>query len=352
MSPRFYFGLAALGALALAAVVFWPAARPQLEERRSKPEPSKKTVAVKHMVSAGQTPDFLKRMLNGEIAKLTAEQIEHYVESRGRDALSLVVASFLSGGGEKWMEEAAERFPDDPRVAAGMLIKRGNSSEASEWIARLKEHDPGNSLGYLLAAKSALDSKDLNGALKELSALESTRLNDYREAWQSGVTDAYHSAGYQGMEAEWLGMWQVPVATGEMGRLSAGIAEAMVAAQERGDPATAEALGRSGMKAAARVSGRGDRDLLINQLISVSMERKLLNQLHVFDFVPGDQRIVVERLGEMDKRIARIKSVIQSHTELLPTMTESELSQFTRRVQVEGELKAMEWLVAQRQTER
>lgn len=154
------------------------------------------------------------------------------------------------------------------------------------------------------------------------------------------------------MEAEWLGMWQVPVATGEMGRLSAGIAEAMIAAQERGDRASAEALGRSGMKAAALVSGRGDRDLPINQLISVSMERKLLNQLHAFDFIPGDDRLVVERLSEMDKRIARIKSVIQSHTELLPTMTESELSQFTRRVQVEGELKAMEWLVAQRQAAR
>jgi hypothetical protein len=348
MSPRLYFGLAALGALALAAVVFWPVTRPQLEERRSNPESSKKTVNVKHTVSAGQTPDFLKRMLNGEIAKLTPEQIKHYVESRGRDALSLIVASFLSGSGDKWMEEAAERFPDDPRVAAGMLIKRGSSSETSEWIARLKEHDPGNSLGYLLAAKSALDGKDLDGAMKELSALESTRMNDFRETWQSGITEAYRSAGYRGMEAEWLGMWQVPVATGEMGRLSAGIAEAMVAAQERGDRATAEALGRSGMKAAELVGGRGDRDLLINQLISVSMERKLLNQLHAFDLIPGDERLVVDRLSEMDKRIARIKSVIQSHTELLPTITESELRQFTRRVQVEGELKAMEWLVAQR----
>jgi len=348
MSPRLYFGLAALGALALAAVVFWPAARPQMEERRSKPESSKKTVNVKHTVSAGQTPDFLKRMLNGEIAKLTPEQIEHYVESRGRDALSLIVASMLGESGETWLDEAAKRFPDDPRVAAALLIKRGNSSEASEWIARLKEHDPGNSLGYLLAAKSALDGKDLDGAMKELSALESTRLNDFRETWQSSFTDAYRSAGYRGMEAEWLGMWQVPVATGEMSRLSAGIADAMVAAQERGDRATAEALGRSGMKAAALVSGRGDRDLLINQLISVSMERKLLNQLHAFDFIPGDERLVVDRLSGMDKRIARIKSVIQSHTELLPTITESELRQFTRRVQVEGELKAMEWLVVQR----
>jgi hypothetical protein len=61
--------------------------------------------------------------------------------------------------------------------------------------------------------------------------------------------------------------------------------------------------------------------------------------------------MVVERLAEMDKRIAHIKSVIQSHTELLPTLTESELRQYTRRVQVDGELKAMEWLVTQQQVE-
>lgn len=351
MPPRFYFGLAVLCALTCAAVIFWPAARPQMEERRSKLESSTKAVDVKHPVPVEQTPDFLKRMLKGEIAKLTPEQIKHYVESRGRDALSLIVASMLGEGGNKWLDEAAERFPDDPRVAAAMLIKRGVSSETGEWIACLKEHDPGNSLGYLLAAKSALDGRDLDGAMKELSALESTRMNDFRETWQSGITDAYHSAGYLGMEAEWLGMAQTPVVSGEVMKLSAGIAEAMVAAQERGDRTTAESLGRSGMKAAALMSGRGDRDLLINQLISVSMERKLLNQLHVFDFVPGDQRMVVERLAEMDKRIAHIKSVIQSHTELLPTLTESELRQYSRRVQVDGELKAMEWLVTQQQVE-
>ena len=150
------------------------------------PSSSITTPDLTQTTPANPPSDFLKQMQNGHIAKLTTEQIEDYVESRGRDALSLIVASFLSGSADKWLEEAAERFPDDPRVAAAMLIKRGNSPEASEWIARLKEHDPGNSLGYLLAAKSALDGKDLNAALKELSALESTRLNDYRETWQSG----------------------------------------------------------------------------------------------------------------------------------------------------------------------
>lgn len=71
-----------------------------MEERRPKLESSTKAVDVKHPVPVEQTLDFLKRMLKGEIAKLTPEQIKHYVESRGRDALSLIVASMLSESGE------------------------------------------------------------------------------------------------------------------------------------------------------------------------------------------------------------------------------------------------------------
>ena len=352
MPSRLRLLLAVLCILAVLVIVVGPESGNARQKKHSTPAASNTAADVKQATPGNQPPDFLRRMLNGKIPRLSEAQIEHYVKSRGADAVSLIVASLLSENGERWLEEAGEQFPEDPRVATLMLIKRGKSPEASEWVARLKKHDPGNSLGFLWAAQSALDGKDLQGALKELSALESTRLEDYRDAWQSGITDAYRSAGFRGLEAEWLGRWQVPVATGEMGRLSAGIADAMNAALAQGDRATAEALGRFGMKAAARVSGRGDRDLLIHQLISVSMERKLLNQLHVLDFIPGDERLVADRLVEMDKHIARIKSVIQSHTELLPTLSESELRQFTRRVQVEGELKAMEWLVAQRQAGR
>lgn len=304
---------------------------------------------AKRAVSAGQPSELLQRMLDGDIAKLTPEQIEHYVESRGRDESSLIAAAMLGEDSDEWLDEAAERFPDDPGVAAAMLLYRGGKAEAGEWIERLKENDPGNSLGYLFAAKSALDSGNLDEALGELAALESTRLNDFGVSWRSDFTEAYRSAGYQGMEAEWLGMFQVPVLTSEVSRLSASIGEAMIAAEGRGDRATAEALGRAGMKAAALVGGRGERDFLINQLISVSMERKLLNQLDAFEFVPGDERLVLERIAEMDERIDRIKATIRSHSELLPTLTESELRQYTRRLQTDGELKAMEWLVAQRQ---
>jgi hypothetical protein len=347
-SLLFYLALSVLCASALAAFFFWPSTDAPKQERTAMPESAEKPAAVKRIVPSSQTPEFLQRMLNGEIPKLTAEQIERYVESRGRDALNLIVAAMLSEDRDEWLDEAAERYPDDPQVAAAMLLHRGNNPDAEEWIGRLKENDPGNSLGYLLAAKAALDGADPDGALEEFAALESTRLNDYRDSWQSGFTDAYRSAGYQGMEAEWLGLFQVPVLAGEVSRLSNGIGEAMIAAEGRGDRAAAEALGLSGMKAAALVGGRGERDLLINQLISVSMERKLLNQLDAFEFVPGDERLVLERLAEMDERIARIRSAIRSYSELLPTLTESELRQYTRRLQTNGELKAMEWLVAQR----
>jgi hypothetical protein len=352
-SPRFYLALSLLCASALAAFFFWPSTDAPKREQVAMPESAGKPTAApsiaERAVSASQPSELLQRMLDGDIAKLTPEQIERYVESRGRDALSLIAAAMLGQDSDEWLDEAAERFPDDPGVAAAMLLYRGGKAEASEWIGRLKENDPGHSLGYLFAAKSALNSGNLDEALEELAALESTRLNDFGESWQSDFTEAYRSAGYQGMEAEWLGMFQVPVLTSEVSRLSTGIGEAMIAAEGRGDRATAEALGRAGMKAAALVGGRGERDLLINQLISVSMERKLLNQLDAFEFVPGDERLVLERLAEMDERIDRIKVTIQSHSELLPTLTESELRHYTRRLQADGELKAMEWLVAQRQ---
>ena len=74
----------------------------------------------------------------------------------------------------------------------------------------------------------------------------------------------------------------------------------------------------------------------------------MLNELFVFDFIPGDQKLVVERLEEMDKTRSRIKSAITQFSELMPTMTDSQLKQYTRRIQTTGELKAMEWLVAQK----
>ncbi len=351
--PRIDLALSVAGVAALAAFFFWPSTGTPKQERAAMPGPAGTPkvglTAGNPAVTAGQPPEFLQRMLDGEFAKLTPEQIERYVESRGRDASSLIVAAMLGEDSDEWLDEAAERFPDDPGVAAAMILHRGENPEAGEWIGRLKENDPGNSLGYLFAAKSNLEAGEIDGALEELAALESTRLNDYRESWQSGFTDAYQSAGYQGLEAEWLGMSQVPVLTGQLSRLSNGIGEAMIAAEKRGDRAAAEELGLSGMKAAALVGGRGDRDILITQLISVSMERKLLKQLDVFEFVPGDKRLVLERLAEMDEQIARIKSTIQSHAELLPTLTESELRQYTRHLHTDGELMAMEWLVAQRQ---
>ncbi len=86
---------------------------------------------VKHPVSASQPLEFLQRMLDGDIAKLTPEQIEHYVESRGRDALSLIAAAMLGEDSDEWLNEAAERFPDDPGVAAAMLLHRNSKGQVT-----------------------------------------------------------------------------------------------------------------------------------------------------------------------------------------------------------------------------
>lgn len=283
--------------------------------------------------------------------KLTPEQVAAYVESQQRSATSLLAAWQLTHD-DAWLQEAAEKSPDGPQVAVAMLIRHGNGPGAAEWIGRLKQGEPDNALSYLHAAGAAFAAGSSAAALSELAALDAlsnTRLDLHTQEWQSAMTSAYASAGHSGLEAEIAAMMQTPLAVNQMHSLGESLGAALSAALDRGDKASATRLGEQGMKAAAVVGAGGGGKSLVTQLIGVSMERSILNQMHSFDLIPGGQPlVVVERLAEMDKRIIHINALIKGHSRLISTLTDSEFRQYVRRVQVEGELKAMEWVAAQR----
>lgn len=306
------------------------------------------TSSTAGLSDAPSPSDVIQRMLAGEFPRLTPEQIAAYVESKNHSALSLVAAWHLSRDAA-WLREAAERHPEDPDVAAAMLASEGVKPGSERWIEVLKRAEPGNALGSLYAAKAALDEGLTSDAMAELSGLgPRSRLDLPTDRWSKAMIEAYHSAGYQGLEAEWAGLAQVSSPWGHIRTLNVSLAEAMTLAAESGDRQMAAQFGETAMKTAALVNHQGDGDSLLTQLVSLSMERQVLNQMEGFDLIPGDQKLVVERLSEMDRRIAGIKELISKSQLLLPKLTDSEARQYTRRVRVEGELKAMRWLVSQR----
>ena len=78
--------------------------------------------------------ELMRKMREGENG-LSEEQISDFVEKNGRDARSLLVASQLTeSNGRAYLDEAAEKYPNDPGVAFSMV----------EW-ARSKHPVQGNS---------------------------------------------------------------------------------------------------------------------------------------------------------------------------------------------------------------
>lgn len=85
------------------------------------------------------TPEFNKTIL---------ERCAKWVESRGRDAASLVAMWDLAGE-ESLLLEAAEKFPDDPRVCVAMIGHlTAKGGDALPWAERMIENEPKNPAGH------------------------------------------------------------------------------------------------------------------------------------------------------------------------------------------------------------
>ena len=79
-----------------------------------------------------------------EFNRRALERGRKWLDSRGRDAGSLVGMWDLTGD-ESLLMEAAERFPDDPRVCMSMIQRAAKDpKQAMPWIERLIAREPVN----------------------------------------------------------------------------------------------------------------------------------------------------------------------------------------------------------------
>ena len=119
-----------------------PAAKTGGELVRRPPAPA----AVVLTPPAASAPRELN--FDDEPPSIPAEAIERYLERNGRDAASLLAAAMLAEGGEAYLREAAERFPDDPRVQWTVLYKNLFPEQRRAWL------DEANLWGWPSSANS------------------------------------------------------------------------------------------------------------------------------------------------------------------------------------------------------
>jgi hypothetical protein len=215
------------------------------------------------------------------------------------------------------------------------------NDDAKGWIGRLKTNDPQNSLGWCYDALSEFKNGSPGPARAALAeAAKRERFDGYSKESAPLLAEAYRSTGMDPLAAEVLGAFGIALP-----HVSAGMNLAREAIAALG-PGLDDAAIQDILAVAKQVRGSDGTGYLVTDLVSSAMERKMLNELSILDLVPGTRKFVMERMTELDAERNLIKELAAKTQPLLLSLDDSEMKQYFKRAMVEGELKAMKWLLA------
>src|SRR5262249_43944950 len=95
---------------------------------------------------AMQITNLYAQLMAKNPPKLSAQQVAPYLDANRRNAASLL-AAFRTTGDSNLLEEAMQKFPNDPQVAFEAVIKKeASSAERRQWLDAFKQSAPDNAL--------------------------------------------------------------------------------------------------------------------------------------------------------------------------------------------------------------
>ena len=291
----------------------------------------------------------LARLLhNQEMVRLTREQVEPYLAANRRNAGSLL-AAFRATGDTNLLQEATEKFPNDPRVAfAAAFNPRATPEERRQWLDAFKQSAPDNALANFLSAADAFKSGQTDPAVQDLQAAYGKReFTDYAADFVQNAEEAWRAAGYS--EAESKGIASMQLLLPQLAPLK-GLGQNLVdlakSYRQAGDDASAQAALQMGLNLGQRLDeADGPGKILINQLVGIAIERIILNTMDPASAYGSTGQTVKDRIDEMVRQRDAVKSLVKQSDGLLDNLPATDVSAYFDRLRQFGEVQAMQWLV-------
>lgn len=127
---------------------------------------------------------------------VTRGMVEGFVAARGRSAASLLTAG-LTLGFSDFLQEAAQKYPDNPHVAMAIFAEDCFPDVAkAQWAETLILRDPDNRVGYILMANLDIFSGKKDDGLEAMKqSLDATGYNTYYQEELISLKDFVMSAG-------------------------------------------------------------------------------------------------------------------------------------------------------------
>ncbi|MDB6110997.1 MAG: hypothetical protein JWR69_2747 [Pedosphaera sp.] len=285
------------------------------------------------------------RLLNGgELPKLDPAQLESYLAANHQNAGSLL-AALRTTGDPKFLLEAMQKYPNDPRVAYAAAFRADATPEdRRQWLEALKQSDPNNSLGGYLLAGNYLKSGQTEQALQELqSASGKSNWQDYSWDFMQNSEEAFLAAGYPEAEARAVAASSVLLPElAPLKGLGLKLGDLAKSYQQAGDPASAQAALQMAAYLGQQVS-YSPQQPLINTLVGLVIERNALGAMDPAAPYGNSGQTVQDRLSEIAQQRATIKDLNQRSSGLLEQMSDQDMASYLDRMKTFGELPTMKW---------
>jgi len=292
--------------------------------------------------------DLIARILGGNQApKLTAGQVESYLKENQRSAASLL-AAYRTTGERTLLDEAMQKFPNDPQVAFEAAFKKDASGEEQrQWLNALKQSAPLNALADYLSAAHYFKTGQPDQAVQDLIAASGKpQFQDYTLERVQDDEEAYRAAGYSVAEAKTIPSMQLLLPQlAQMKELSRNLAELAKSYREAGDETSAQAALQMAANLGQRYSNVSPGEPEVSQLVGIAVERIALNAMDPNSPYGSAGQTVQDRLDQLAQQDAKIRQLSQQTEALHSRMTEQDWISYKDRWRNFGEEAAGRWLI-------
>jgi hypothetical protein len=288
-----------------------------------------------------------------EFKAYALERCSKWMEGRNRDAASLIAMWDLTED-ESLLNEAAEKFPNDPRVCAAMVAHLINKGNALPWVERLLSVEPGNANGWYWKAQMLSKSGKPEEALEAMRTATGMKgpLENQLRGRMITAREAALASGFTVKEAAYIAL--APLRNGGSpsfsGSMLSLLKSEMETAKAAGNGDRLADIARLGT-AAAEQMGRSGAPTFIEDLVRLTALQLVFEQLDPATEIGIDGLTAGARLTETTARKAELMELNRTAGDKvdpeLKNLTDSQASEYADRYILHGGPAALRWLNTQ-----
>lgn len=276
--------------------------------------------------------------------KLTMAQVEPYVDANHRSAGSLL-AAFRTTSEPRYLREAMQKFPNDPRVNYAAAFSPDLSPEEQlQALANFKQSDPNNALpDYLLAAKDFKSGQQTEALQEMAEASKKSSWQDYTADFIQNAKEAYLSAGYSDTESKYIAAATALLPDlGQIKSVGVNLTDLAKSYQQSGDTVSAQSALQSAVNLGQQFNGATDQPL-ITTLVGIAIEKMAFNAMDPSTPYGDSGQTVRDQLSALTQQRESIRQLVNQEQGLVSQMNDQDLSNFLDRRRMFGYVPAMQW---------